>query len=83
MCDVECYVNMVVGCGIGCDHSQMWWNDAVMQDAGQLCCVKRGAMRDGGAMHNVANISRCDLKCGSSTWNVALYVERCVKWDAM
>ena len=65
MCDVECYVNMVVGCGIGCDHSQMWWNDAVMQDAGQLCCVKRGAMRDGGAMHNVANISRCDLKCGS------------------
>ena len=19
---------MVVGCGIGCDHGQMWWNDA-------------------------------------------------------
>ena len=71
MCDVECYVNMVVGCGIGCDHSQMWWNDAVMQDAGQLFCVKRGAT------HNVANISRCDLKCGLE------YMERCVKWDAM
>ena len=39
MCNVERYVNMVVGCGIGCDHSQMWWNDAVMQDAVQLCCV--------------------------------------------
>jgi len=24
ICDVECYVKH----GIGCDHSQMWWNDA-------------------------------------------------------
>ena len=36
---------MVVGCGIGCDHGQMWWNDAVMQDA-VLCCVKCGVLRD-------------------------------------
>ena len=26
MCDV------IEGCGIGCDHGQMWWNDAIMQD---------------------------------------------------
>ena len=31
--------NMVARCGIGCDHGQMWWNDAIMQDAVQLCKV--------------------------------------------
>ena len=58
---------MVVGCGIGGIHGQMWWNDATMQDVEKR--VKCGAtlckMCDArcGVMHNVANIW-CDLKCG-------------------
>ena len=69
---------MVVGCGIGCDHSQMWWNDATMQDVEWH--VKCGAMckmwcdaRCGG-VHNVANIW-CDLKCGVK------YMECRVMWN--
>ena len=46
---------MVVGFGIGYDHGQLWWN-AVQ------CCVKCDAKC--GAMHNVANTIRRDLKCG-------------------
>ena len=26
--DVECGGRSDVRCGIGCDHSQVWWNDA-------------------------------------------------------
>ena len=33
-----CVVKQVVGCG-SCDHGQMWWNDAIMQDV-----TKCGAM---------------------------------------
>ena len=40
MRDVECYVKH--GCGIGCDHGQMWWNDAITQDTERH--VKCGAM---------------------------------------
>ena len=32
---------MVVGCGIGCDHGQMWWDDAVMQDAVQSTMLRK------------------------------------------
>ena len=62
---------MVMGCGTGCDHGQMW-NDAIMQDvecgATMLCKMWCGA-RCGGAVHNVANIW-CNLAW--CTWNVAL-----------
>ena len=48
---------MVVGCGIGCDHGQMRWNDAIMHVERPVKC---GAMwcraRCGSAKHNVANI---------------------------
>ena len=32
--------NRVLGCGIGCDHGQMWWNGAMSLS------VKCGVMRD-------------------------------------
>ena len=68
--------HVVVGCGIGCDHGQMWWPEMIqlckMRNAVQPCCVKSAwcdaAARCGGARHNVANIW-CDLKCGVM-WNV-------------
>ena len=59
---------MLVGCGIGCDHGQMWWNDAITQDNGAACEMRCNVVlkmwcdvRCGGAMHDVANIW-CDLK---------------------
>ena len=44
MYDVECY--MVARCGIGCDHGQMWRNDAIMQDMERhvKCGVRCGGL---------------------------------------
>ena len=44
---------MVVGCGIGCDHGQMWWNDAIMQDMERH--VKFGATLC------LENVVRCEM----------------------
>ena len=59
---------MVGGCGTGCDHSQMWWSDTIMQDVehvkwrGAMLCKMWCDAGCGGA-HNVADMW-CDLKCG-------------------
>ena len=52
---------MVVGCEIGCDHGQMWWN-AVQ------CCVKCGVMQDVCIMWPIYGVI---LNVAWSTWNVA------------
>ena len=46
---------MVVGCVTGCDHGQMWWNDATMQDVERH--VKCGATVKCGVMRDV--VGRC------------------------
>ena len=38
---------MVVGCGIGCDHGQMWWNTV-------QCCVKCGVMHVADLKYGIA-----------------------------
>jgi len=71
--------NMVVGCGIGCDRSDVVERCSYARCGAMLCKMWCDA-RCGGAMHNVANIW-CDLKCGvHGMWH---YVERNVKSDAM
>ena len=44
-------VKQVVGCG-SCDHGQMWWNDAIMQDVEHV--TKCGATLSCETVHNVA-----------------------------
>ena len=57
--------NMVARCGIGCDHGQMWLNDAIMQDAVQLCKVS-ALWCDCIMWPNIW----CGLKCGVSVISV-------------
>ena len=65
---------MVVGCGIGCDHGQMWWDDAVMQDAVQSTMLRKMwyDMRDVVERCNYPRCGACEMRCNVTCVNCVM-----------
>ena len=64
---------MLVGCGVGRDHGQMWRNDAIMHDVEHVKCGAAMLCKMWCDMRDVAS-TWCDLKCGVE------YMECGVMW---
>ena len=75
---------MVGGCGIGCDHGQMWWNAKCGACEMPRCAVLCKMWCEAGCSGVMRPIYGAIRNVAWSTWiGMWRYVVRNVKWDAM